>query len=65
MNAQENIFGYFIQGVTDNTRGYEGSGLGLSIANEIVTLLGGKISFESTIDLGSTFTVSLPITNSL
>lgn len=65
LNAQENIFGYFIQGATDNTRGYEGSGLGLSIAKEIVTLLGGSISFESEIHLGSTFTISLPITHSL
>jgi len=64
-DAQKNIFGYFIQGVTDNTRGYEGSGLGLSIAKEIATLLGGRISFESKVDLGSTFTILLPIAHSL
>ena len=62
---QENIFGYFIQGTTDTNRGYEGSGLGLSIAREIVTLLGGKITLESGINLGSTFTISIPITHTL
>lgn len=44
-----------------NTRGHEGSGLGLSIVYGIVKLLSGNISVESKPDVGSTFTISLPI----
>ncbi len=38
-----------------------GSGLGLSLAREIIRLHGGDIEVESQIDKGSTFSVSLPI----
>ncbi len=38
-----------------------GSGLGLSLANEIVRLHGGKLTVESELNKGSRFTVSLPM----
>jgi CheY-like chemotaxis protein len=38
---------------------YEGSGLGLSIARELVQKLGGHISVESTENMGTTFTFTL------
>lgn len=56
------IFDYFTQGDTSQTRNYEGSGLGLSIARGLVTLLGGTIRVESTIAKGSSFYFSLPDT---
>jgi signal transduction histidine kinase len=40
--------------------GVQGTGIGLSIVKEIVTLHGGSISVDSAADQGSTFTISLP-----
>ncbi len=41
----------------------EGTGLGLSITYDIVQKLGGEIKVKSKIGKGTSFTVSLPITN--
>lgn len=53
--SQNAIFNIFMQGEVSNTRGYEGSGLGLSIARGIMELLGGKMSLESEKGKGSVF----------
>lgn len=42
-------------------RTHEGTGIGLSLVNELVHLHGGKISVTSTKDVGSTFTVKIPL----
>jgi CheY-like chemotaxis protein len=56
----EAIFEYFTQADTSLSRGYEGSGLGLSIARGLVKLLGGDIRVESLKSKGSSFYFTLP-----
>jgi PAS domain S-box-containing protein len=58
---RERIFDKFVQGENVNTRGHEGSGLGLSITRKMVALMNGEISFHSEAGNGTTFTVSLPV----
>lgn len=55
------IFDRFYRVDRARARTTGGSGLGLSIAKQIVTLHGGDIQVTSVINTGSTFTVRLPI----
>src|SRR5215472_90185 len=54
------IFGAFQQGDGTLSRRYGGTGLGLSIASEVSALLGGRITAESDLGRGSTFTLHVP-----
>jgi signal transduction histidine kinase len=58
------IFDRFYRVDRARARTTGGSGLGLSIAKQIVTLHGGDIQVSSVINTGSTFTVRLPIRHS-
>lgn len=58
------IFKEFKQLSEGFRRDFEGLGLGLSLANKMVKLLGGRISVQSEFGKGSKFTVMLPIDNS-
>ena len=60
-NAIDRIFARFEQADNCYARSYSGAGLGLSIAKELVVLMGGSISVESRRDKGSEFKVSLPL----
>ncbi|MFH0733669.1 MAG: YfiR/HmsC family protein [bacterium] len=62
---RDKLFKPFSQIDTGLTRNHEGTGLGLSICSRLVEKLGGNISVESEIGVGSTFTVALPIHNNL
>ncbi|HLL19886.1 MAG TPA: ATP-binding protein, partial [Rubrivivax sp.] len=58
---QERIFSMFVQLDTSLERGAAGLGVGLTIAQQLVALHGGKLSVQSGgAGQGSTFTVSLP-----
>ena len=55
------IFERFVQVDTSMSRICEGSGIGLSIAKQMVELHDGEIQVDSKINEGSIFTVELPI----
>jgi signal transduction histidine kinase/ligand-binding sensor domain-containing protein/CheY-like chemotaxis protein/AraC-like DNA-binding protein len=59
---QDKIFNRFYQSESANTMG-KGSGIGLSLVRELVELMRGEISLDSTPGKGSTFTLSFPISN--
>jgi signal transduction histidine kinase len=54
----ERIFETFVRAAGPS---YEGTGLGLTISRELARLHGGDLTVESTLGIGSTFSVHVPL----
>jgi len=55
------VFEKFFRSSDSRVHEETGSGLGLSLANEIVRLHGGRLTVQSELNKGSTFSVNLPL----
>jgi len=58
-NESKLIFEPFYR--SSNSVGVQGTGLGLNIVKRCLEILKGEISFESTINLGTTFRIKIPV----
>ncbi|WP_206483321.1 ATP-binding protein [Thalassotalea sp. G2M2-11] len=61
----DNLFARFEQADNSITRRYRGTGIGMSITYSLIELMGGEIEVSSEPDVGSTFTVKIPIEKDL
>lgn len=60
-DKQDKIFEMFWQLDASNSRRYGGTGLGTTVARDLSRRMGGDISVRSQVDVGSTFSVRLPL----
>ena len=58
-DAQKRIFDSFTQAEQGTTRRFGGTGLGTTIAKQLVELMGGSIGLESAVGLGTTFWIEI------
>jgi two-component system sensor histidine kinase RpfC len=61
LDQQEKILEPFVQAESTTSRRFGGTGLGTSIARDLVELMGGELSLESAPGEGTTFYFTLPM----
>ncbi|KAH7025938.1 uncharacterized protein B0I36DRAFT_248191 [Microdochium trichocladiopsis] len=60
-HMQDRVFEPFVQGDLGLSKKYGGTGLGLSICQQLAHLMGGTITLRSTVGVGTTFTMQIPL----
>ncbi|XDG04084.1 hypothetical protein ABKA04_003699 [Annulohypoxylon sp. FPYF3050] len=60
-NMQQRVFEPFVQGDLGLSKKYGGTGLGLSICQQLAGLMGGSITLRSTVGVGTTFIMQIPL----
>ncbi|MBF0165728.1 MAG: HAMP domain-containing histidine kinase [Magnetococcales bacterium] len=60
MSQLHRLFDRFVQGESGLRKSHKGHGLGLSITQAVIELMGGTVSVNSADNKGATFTISVP-----
>ncbi|KXJ90967.1 putative histidine kinase SlnCl1 [Microdochium bolleyi] len=60
-HMHDRVFEPFVQGDLGLSKKYGGTGLGLSICQQLAHLMGGNITLRSTVGVGTTFTMHIPL----
>ncbi|KAI0179579.1 putative histidine kinase SlnCl1 [Hypoxylon sp. FL1284] len=60
-HMQQRVFEPFVQGDLGLSKKFGGTGLGLSICQQLANLMGGNISLKSTVGVGTTFIMQIPL----
>lgn len=60
-HMQQRVFEPFVQGDLGLSKKFGGTGLGLSICQQLANLMGGGITLKSTIGVGTTFIMHIPL----
>lgn len=58
---QQKVFEPFVQGDLGLSKKFGGTGLGLSICSQLATLMGGNVTLRSTVGVGTTFIMQIPL----